>query len=151
MMAKQMSRRKNVSPRRGTHAQTALPPWVGAVVAAFIGGTAVAIVLLAAFAFLSERFSLPVTAVRPMAMAAAWCAAAVSGYILATRLRQQRLLCGLLCGLFYCACLLCASYLCAGSIDLQGPHMALPIALLLGGLVGGIISAMRASPSAPRR
>ncbi len=135
--------------KRGAH-KALVPPWAAAILAAFLGGMFTLAALMAAFAFVSERFSLTVAAVRPLALAAAWCASAVSGYILAGRLGQQRLLCGLLCGLFYSACLLLASFLAAGSIDLQGANLALPISLLLGGLVGGLVSAMRATPGAAR-
>lgn len=125
-----------------------LPPWAAAVLAAFIGGAVVAAVLMGAFAFVSERFSLPAASARPLALAALWCAAAVSGYILAARLGRQRLFCGMMCGVFYCACLLLASWLYAGCVDLDGANMALPVSLLLGGIVGGIVSAIRAVPGA---
>lgn len=152
-MAKQITHKRPAPPRAGRAAgkTTNTPNWVTAILGAFGCGTGAAILLLAVFAFLSERMSLPVTAVRPLALAAAWCGSAVSGYVLAKGLGKQRLLCGLCSGLFYCLCLLAASFMAAGEVFLEGSNMALPIALLLGGLIGGVVSALRAVSGTPMR
>lgn len=128
--------------RRG---RSAIPTPVKAVLLAFGCGTGAALLLLAVFAFLCDRFSLPVAAVRPLALAAAWAGAMISGYVLGGQLGRQRLLCGLACGVFYCLCQLLASYMANGSFALAQADPALPIALVLGGIVGGTASALRAS------
>lgn len=54
------------------------------------------------------------------------------------------LLCGLGCGAFYAVCLLAATLLANGRLDWQGSNAMLPLALLLGGLLGGALTALRA-------
>lgn len=70
--------------------------------------------------------------------------AAVSAAVLARRLRKRLLLCGLGCGAFYAVCLLAATLLANGRLDWQGSNAMLPLALLLGGLLGGALTALRA-------
>ena len=53
-------------------------------------------------------------------------------------------LCGLGCGAFYAVCLLAATLLANGRLDWQGSNAMLPLALLLGGLLGGALTALRA-------
>lgn len=134
--------------RRGAGGSGALAP---AVVRAFGCGMGLAVLLMVLFAFLFERLPLPVTLVRPLALMAAWCGAALSGYVLSAGVGRQRLLCGLACGVFYCLCLLGASFLCAGTVSLQGANLALPAALLLGGVAGSTVSALRAAAGTPVR
>lgn len=114
-----------------------------AILLAFGCGAGAAILLLAAFAFLLERFCLPLSAVQPMAVAAVWVGSAVSGWVLGSRLGRLRLVCGAACGVFYCLCLAAAGFVMAGTVELQGSNLAVPIALLLGGLAGGTLSALR--------
>ena len=54
------------------------------------------------------------------------------------------MLCGLGCGAFYAVCLLAATLLANGRLDWQGSNAMLPLALLLGGLLGGALTALRA-------
>lgn len=126
--------RKAAGPASGT---------IPAILLSFGCGTGAAMLLLAAFAFALERFSLPLGAVQPMAVAAVWVAAAVSGWVLGSRLGRLRLLCGVACGAFYCLCLLLAGFVLGGAVEYQGVNLAVPIALLLGGLAGGSLSALR--------
>ena len=100
--------------------------------------------LAALAAFLLTHTGLPLSAVRPMACMAAAVGAAVSAAVLARRLRKRLLLCGLGCGAFYAVCLLAATLLANGRLDWQGSNAMLPLALLLGGLLGGALTALRA-------
>ncbi len=121
---------------------------VPAFVLAFGCGTGAALALLAAFAFVLDRFCLPPAAVQPMAVAAAWVGAAVSGWILGCKLGRLRLVCGAGCGVFYCLCLALAAFVMRGTVALQGAALAVPVALLLGGIAGGTMSALRSAGSA---
>lgn len=109
---------------------------------AFGCGVGACILLLALAALLLTHTGLPLTAVRPMACLAAAIGAAVSARVLAGRLKQKLLLCGLGCGAFYTICLLAATLLANGEIDWRGNAM-LSLALLLGGVLGGAVSALR--------
>ena len=109
---------------------------------AFGCGVGACILLLALAALLLTHTGLPLTAVRPMACLAAAIGAAVSAQVLAGRLKQKLLLCGLGCGAFYTICLLAATLLANGEIDWRGNAM-LSLALLLGGVLGGAVSALR--------
>ena len=102
------------------------------------------LLLLALAAFLLTHTGLPLSAVRPMACMAAAVGAAVSAAVLACRLQKRLLLCGLGCGAFYAVCLLAATLLANGRLDWQGSNAMLPLALLLGGLLGGALTALRA-------
>ena len=68
----------------------------------------------------------------------------MSAAVLACRLQKRLLLCGLGCGAFYAVCLLAATLLASGRLDWQGSNAMLPLALLLGGLLGGALTALRA-------
>ena len=96
-------------------------------------------------AFLLTHTGLPLAAVRPMACMAAAIGAAVSARVLAGRLKQKLLLCGLGCGAFYTVCLMAATLAASGELDWQGANAMLPMALLLGGLLGGALAALRGS------
>ena len=72
---------------------------------------------------------------------AAAAGAAVSAAVLAHQCREKLLLCGLGCGVFYTVCLLGASLLAGGEVNWQGSNVMLPIALLLGGLLGSAVTA----------
>lgn len=99
--------------------------------------------LLAACAFLLTHTALPLGLVRPMACMAAAAGVAVSAAVLAHQCGEKLLLCGLGCGVFYTACLLGASLLAGGEVNWQGSNVMLPIALLLGGLLGSAVTALR--------
>ena len=109
-------------------------PAAAALLLSFGCGVGVCILLL----------GLPLSAVRPMACMAAAVGAAVSAAVLARRLQKRLLLCGLGCGAFYAVCLLAATLLANGRLDWQGSNAMLPLALLLGGLLGGALTALRA-------
>lgn len=117
-------------------------PPAAALLLAFGCGVGACILLLALAALLLTHTSLPLTAVRPMACLAAAIGAAVSARVLAGRLKQKLLLCGLGCGAFYTICLLAATLLANGEINWRGNAM-LSLALLLGGVLGGAVSALR--------
>ena len=119
-------------------------PVAAALLLSFGCGVGVCILLLALAAFLLTHTGLPLSAVRPMACMAAAVGAAVSAAVLARRLQKRLLLCGLGCGAFYAVCLLAATLLANGRLDWQGSNAMLPLALLLGGLVGGALTARRA-------
>ena len=117
-------------------------PAAAALLLSFGCGVGVCILLLALAAFLLTHTGLPLSAVRPMACMAAAVGAAVS--VLARRLQKRLLLCGLGCGAFYAVCQLAATLLANGRLDWQGSNAMLPLALLLGGLLGGALTALRA-------
>lgn len=117
-------------------------PPAAALLLAFGCGVGACILLLALAALLLAHTGLPLTAVRPMACLAAAIGAAVSARVLAGRLKQKLLLCGLGCGAFYTICLLAATLLANGEINWRGNAM-LSLALLLGGVLGGAVSALR--------
>ena len=111
-------------------------PATAVLLLSFGCGVGVCILLLALAAVLLTHTGLPLSAVRPMA-----CMAAAVG---ARRLQKRLLLCGLGCGAFYAVCLLAATLLANGRLDWQGSNAMLPLALLLGGLLGGALTALRA-------
>ena len=117
-------------------------PPAAALLLAFGCGVGACILLLALAALLLTHTGLPLAAVRPMACLAAAIGAAVSARVLAGRLKQKLLLCGLGCGAFYTICLLAATLLANGEINWRGNAM-LSLALLLGGVLGGAVSALR--------
>ena len=114
-----------------------------ALLLAFGCGVGVCMLLLALAALLLTRTNLPLSAVRPMACMAASIGVAVSGFVLARRLKEKLLLCGLGCGAFYTVCLLAATLLAGGMPDWQGGNAMLPLALMLGGLLGGAAAALQ--------
>lgn len=126
-------------------------PAAAALLLSFGCGVGVCILLLALAAFLLTHTGLPLSAVRPMACMAAAVGAAVSAAVLARRLQKRLLLCGLGCGAFYAVCQLAATLLANGRLDWQGSNAMLPLALLLGGLLGGALTALRAAQMALRR
>ena len=120
-------------------------PAMAALLLAFGCGVGACMVLLALGAFLLTLTGLPLAAVRPMACMTAAIGAAVSALTLARRLKQRLLLCGLGCGAFYTVCLMAATLAANGELDWQGTNAMLPLALLLGGLLGGALAALRGS------
>ena len=78
----------------------------------------------------------------PLACAAASAGAALSGFLLARKLKKQMLLCGLGSGVFWAACQSVAAIAMNGQDLLQGGNLMLPIALLLGGILGGALAAV---------
>ena len=121
-----------------------LLPFLLGALGVFIVGKTYPYYPLALAAFLLTHTGLPLSAVRPMACMAAAVGAAVSAAVLARRLQKRLLLCGLGCGAFYAVCLLAATLLVNGRLDWQGSNAMLPLALLLGGLLGGALTALRA-------
>ena len=119
-------------------------PAVSALLLSFGCGVGACLLLLALAAFLLTHTGLPLSAVRPMACLAAAVGAAMSAAVLARRLKEKLLLCGLGCGAFYAVRLLVATLLANVRLDWQGSNAMLPLALLLGGLLGGALTALRA-------
>ena len=131
-MAKSISRNPPKRPRG-----QAAPAWMLAQV--FAAGAGLCLLLLALCALLLTHTPLPLHLVRPMACLAAAAGAALSGYLLAGKIGRQRLICGLVCGAFYSLCLLAAAILVHGVPS----DTMLPLALLLGGALGGALSAVK--------
>ena len=67
-----------------------------------------------------------------------WCR-----FLLAGKIGRQRFVCGLICGAFYALCLLAAAFLVHGVPSWTRSDAMLPLALLLGGTLGGALSAIK--------
>lgn len=128
---------KRCSRPRGQNA----PAWM--LVQVFAAGVGLCLLLLALAAFLLTHTPLPLHLVRPMACLAASAGAAVSGFLLAGKIGRQRFVCGLICGAFYALCLLAAAFLVHGVPSWTRSDVMLPLALLLGGTLGGALSAIK--------
>lgn len=116
--------------------------WV--VVRAFLGGFAATLILLMIGAAAFARFPIPGDMVRPVACTIAGVGAAVSGMLLAKGIGRQRLLCGLASGVFYSLCIAGASAL-KGEFAFEQRAIALVCMLLLTGMLGGTLTALRPS------
>ena len=64
-------------------------------------------------------------------------------FLLAGKIGRQRFVCGLICGAFYALCLLAAAFLVHGVPSWTRSDAMLPLALLLGGTLGGALSAIK--------
>lgn len=135
-MSKSIAKRRTAGPTRHNAP-------LRAVLLAFAGGLAVAAALLALFAALLTAAPIPLSAARPMACLGLAAGAAVSGWLLANGIGRAMLLCGLGSGVFYAACDLLAGVLLQGSLTPQQGNAPLLAALLLGGLLGGSLAAVR--------
>lgn len=113
------------------------------LVQVFAAGVGLCLLLLALAAFLLTHTPLPLHLVQPMACLAASAGAAVSGLLLAGKIGRQRFVCGLICGAFYALCLLAAAFLVHGVPSWTRSDAMLPLALLLGGTLGGALSAIK--------
>lgn len=109
-----------------------------------LGGTAVALVLFAAGALAFSRLPLSGALVRPAASLISGAGAMVSGILLARGFGRQRLLCGLGSGAFYSLCIAGASAL-QGGFQMGQQEIALICMLLLAGMLGGTLTAVRAT------
>ena len=138
-MAKSIS--PNLPKRRSRPRGQRAPAWM--LVQVFAAGVGLCLLLLALSALLLTHTPLPLHLVRPMACLAAAAGAALSGYLLAGKIGRQRLVCGLVCGAFYALCLLAAAFLVHGVPSWTRSDTMLPLALLLGGTLGGALSAMK--------
>ena len=138
-MAKSIS--PNLPKRRSRPRGQNAPAWM--LVQVFAAGVGLCLLLLALAAFLLTHTPLPLHLVRPMACLAASAGAAVSGFLLAGKIGRQRFVCGLICGAFYALCLLAAAFLVHGVPSWTRSDVMLPLALLLGGTLGGALSAIK--------
>ena len=116
--------------------------WV--VVRAFLGGFAATLILLMIGAAAFARFPIPGDMVRPVACAIAGVGAAFSGMLMAKGIGRQRLLCGLASGAFYSLCIAGVSAL-KGEFAFEQRAIALVCMLLLTGMLGGTLTALRSS------
>ena len=116
--------------------------WV--VVRAFFGGFAATLILLMIGAAAFARFPIPGDIVRPVACTIAGVGAAFSGMLMAKGIGRQRLLCGLASGAFYSLCIAGASALKSG-FAFEQRAIALVCMLLLTGMLGGTLTALRPS------
>ena len=128
-MAKSIS--SNLPRRRSRPRGQNAPAWM--LVQVFAAGVGLCLLLLALAAFLLTHTPLPLHLVRPMA-----CLAASAG-----KIGRQRFVCGLICGAFYALCLLAAAFLVHGVPSWTRSDVMLPLALLLGGTLGGALSAIK--------
>ena len=131
----------NLPRRRSRPRGQNAPAWM--LVQVFAAGVGLCLLLLALAAFLLTHTPLPLHLVQPMACLAASAGAAVSGFLLAGKIGRQRLVCGLICGAFYALCLLAAAFLVHGVPSWTRSDAMLPLALLLGGTLGGALSAIK--------
>ena len=138
-MAKSIS--PNLPRRRSRPREQNAPAWM--LVQVFAAGVGLCLLLLALAAFLLTHTPLPLHLVQPMACLAASAGAAVSGFLLAGKIGRQRFVCGLICGAFYALCLLAAAFLVHGVPSWTRSDVMLPLALLLGGTLGGALSAIK--------
>ena len=138
-MAKSIS--PNLPKRRSRPRGQKAPAWM--LVQVFAAGVGLCLLLLALSALLLTHTPLPLHLVRPMACLAAAAGAALSGFLLAGKIGRQRLVCGLVCGAFYALCLLAAAFLVHGVPSWTRSDAMLPLALLLGGTLGGALSAIK--------
>ena len=138
-MAKSIS--PNLPSRRSRPRGQNAPAWL--LVQVFAAGVGLCLLLLALAAFLLTHTPLPLHLVQPMACLAASAGAAVSGFLLAGKIGRQRFVCGLICGAFYALCLLAAAFLVHGVPSWTRSDAMLPLALLLGGTLGGALSAIK--------
>lgn len=116
--------------------------WV--MVRAFLGGFGATLILLMIGAAAFARFPIPGDLVRPVACTIAGVGAAFSGMLLAKGIGRQRLLCGLASGVFYSLCIAGASAL-KGGFAFEQRAIALICMLLLTGMLGGTLTALRSS------
>lgn len=116
--------------------------WV--IVRAFLGGFVTTLILLMIGAAAFARFPIPGDLVRPVACTIAGVGAALSGMLLAKGIGRQRLLCGLASGAFYSLCIAGASAL-KGGFAFEQREIALICMLLLTGMLGGTLTALRPS------
>lgn len=131
----------NLPRRRSRPRGQNAPVWM--LVQVFAAGVGLCLLLLALAAFLLTHTPLPLHLVQPMACLAASAGAAVSGFLLAGKIGRQRFVCGLICGAFYALCLLAAAFLVHGVPSWTRSDAMLPLALLLGGTLGGALSAIK--------
>lgn len=131
----------NLPRRRSRPRGQNAPAWI--LVQVFAAGVGLCLLLLALAAFLLTHTPLPLHLVRPMACLAASAGAAISGFLLAGKIGRQRFVCGLICGAFYALCLLAAAFLVHGVPSWTRSDAMLPLALLLGGTLGGALSAIK--------
>ena len=131
----------NLPRRRSRPRGQNAPAWM--LVQVFAAGVGLCLLLLALAAFLLTHAPLPLHLVQPMACLAASAGAAVSGFLLAGKIGRQRFVCGLICGAFYALCLLAAAFLVHGVPSWTRSDAMLPLALLLGGTLGGALSAIK--------
>lgn len=137
--AKSFAVRKPHAVRGGK--PTARP--VATAVVSIAAGLLVCIGLFAAFAALLTAAPIPLSAARPLACLGAAVGAAVSGYLMAKSMGRALLLCGLGSGVFYAVCVLLAGAITQGSLERQSADWLLPAALVLGGMFGGALVAVR--------
>lgn len=113
-------------------------------------GTGAAMILLVIMAQIFSHTALSLDLVRPFASAAAAVGALISGYLLANGLQQKRLFCGAASGGFFCLCLLCATLIQGLTPAIDQSSATMLASLLLGGTIGGGLSALGAPSGVSR-
>ena len=137
-------------PRSGSSRKRANTPhspqevFLRAMILSFCAGVCFCGVCFLLFAWVLSHTAIPLMMVPPFACLTAAASAAVSGFVLGRKMSRQYLLCGIGCGIFYAVCQLAAAFLANGNRALQGSGLMLPIALLLGGTLGGALAALKA-------
>lgn len=133
------------SPRpRRTASRSVQEVFIRAVILSFAAGICFCGIGFLLFAWLLSHTAIPVLLVRPFACIMSAAAAALSGFVLGRKVSRQYLLCGVGVGVFYAVCQLGAAFLSTGFVAQQGSDLMLPLALLLGGTLGGAFAALKA-------
>lgn len=111
-------------------------------------GAGTALLLLVVFAQLFARTEWPLEMMRGFSCTAAAFGTMAAALVLARGVQQKRLLCGLGCGAFCCMLLLGVTLLSGRIPAIDRTNASMLAAVLLGGALGGGVSALRAQGSA---
>ena len=148
-MAIQKKKHSTAPARRAAgKKQTGTAGAVRGIALSFLCGAGCCLLLLCGAALAFAHTALPLAL--PVACAAAAGGAFVSGLVLARSWGRRKLLAGLGCGGFYCACLLLSSLAAGGALQPGAGELSLLAAVLLGGTAGGAAAALR-DPAGPRK
>lgn len=112
-------------------------------IASFAIGVIVCAALLAVFAALLANTSISLSFVRPFACTSAALGVTLSSSWFSYKIGKKLLLCGLACGSFYALCQLCAAFMLYGADFLHNGSLLLTTVLMMGGLLGGALAAVR--------
>lgn len=138
-------RKANGLPLNGNHL-----PWL--LLKSFGCGAGAALLLCTAAAQVFAHTAISLELVKPAACGSVAVGAMLSGLLLANGVAQKRLLCGAAYGAFYALCLVLATVLSGNELVFDHMNLYLLAGMMLGGIAGGILSAMSATAgsSTPR-
>lgn len=106
-------------------------------------GVAVCAAALSVFALLFTHTPLSLNYVEPLACIGAALGVLCSARVLAGGVGRQKLLCGLVCGVFYAVAFCLAMLVEHWGQAWQAGFLTLPVALLCSGVAGGALAALR--------